>query len=203
IKHKEEDVDERVHTLLDYELTDDEKILDEEIIYEEEEDEVTKELYDDVNVNLGNEDTEMTNANQVDCYMDKKLREVINKAIQAHNFNCREEDQAEKKEYIELVNSMSSYEAVATLSKFKLTNILIDKMEKNKSFHVVDYKRELYDALIKSYNTKKDIFESYGEVFSLKRSRDDKDKDQDPSTRSDRGTKGRKSSKHAESSRDS
>nr|GEX65930.1 hypothetical protein [Tanacetum cinerariifolium] len=31
---------------------------------EEEEDEVTKELYKDVNVNLGNEDTEMTNADQ-------------------------------------------------------------------------------------------------------------------------------------------
>ncbi|GKG51915.1 hypothetical protein Tco_0544553, partial [Tanacetum coccineum] len=31
---------------------------------EEKDDEVTKELYDDVNVNLGNEDTEMTNADQ-------------------------------------------------------------------------------------------------------------------------------------------
>ncbi|GJU98656.1 hypothetical protein Tco_1327927 [Tanacetum coccineum] len=31
---------------------------------EEEDDEVTKELYDDVNVNLGNEDTDMTNADQ-------------------------------------------------------------------------------------------------------------------------------------------
>ncbi|GJT88879.1 hypothetical protein Tco_1070596 [Tanacetum coccineum] len=44
---------------------------------------------------------------------------------------------------------------------------------------------ELYDALVKSYNTKKDLFETYGEVFTLKRSQDDKDKDQDPSTGSD------------------
>nr|GEY32684.1 hypothetical protein [Tanacetum cinerariifolium] len=166
----------------------------------------------------------------VDRYLDNKLGEAINKAIQAHNFNCREEAQAKKKEYIELVDStvrkiikeevntrlsqilpqaisdvatpvieknvtesleaavltrsssqpQSSYEAAATLFEFKLTKILIDKMEKNKSFDIADYKRELYDALIKSYNTKKDIFESYGEVFSLKRSRDDKDKDQDP-----------------------
>ncbi|GJW96068.1 hypothetical protein Tco_0177876 [Tanacetum coccineum] len=128
--------------------------------------------------------------------MDNKLGEAINKAIQAHNFNCREEAQAEKREYIELVDStvkkiikeeknvtgsleavvltrsssqpQSSYEAAATLSEFKLTKILIDKMEKNKSFDVVDYKRELYDALIKSYNTDKDIFESYGEVFTKK-----------------------------------
>ncbi|GKA10125.1 hypothetical protein Tco_0689558, partial [Tanacetum coccineum] len=76
-------------------------------------------------------------------------------------------------------------------------------MEKNKSFDVADYKRELYDALVKSYNTDKDIFESYGKVFLLKRSRDERDKDQDPSVGSDRGTKRRKSSKDAESSKDS
>nr|GEV27401.1 uncharacterized mitochondrial protein AtMg00810-like [Tanacetum cinerariifolium] len=111
-------------------------------------------------------------------YMDNKLGEAINKAIQAHNFNCREEAQAEKREYIELVDSMSSYEATATLFEFELIKILINKMEKNKSFDVDDYKRELYDALVKSYNINKDIFESY-----------------------DRGTKRIKSSKDAESSR--
>ncbi|GJU86250.1 hypothetical protein Tco_1293796 [Tanacetum coccineum] len=103
----------------------------------------------------------------MNCYIDNKLGDAINKAIQAHNFNCREEAQAEKMEYIELVDST------------------------------------LYDALVKSYNTDKDIFESYGEVFSLKRSRDERDKDRDPFVGSDRGTKRRKSSKDVESSRDS
>nr|GEW36380.1 hypothetical protein [Tanacetum cinerariifolium] len=267
-EHEEEDVDERVQTPSDYELTDDEKIHDEENIDEEEEDEVTKKLYDDVNVNLGNDDTEMINVNQdaseqlnayqlfttptppphpffnplsqqatptaletttlllglpdfafvfkfnkrvtnlkkdlsgikqvdqyaqalssipaiVYRYMDNKLREEINKAIQAHNFDCRVEAQAEKREYIELVDSTSLYKVAATLSKFELTKILINNMEKNKSFDVADYKRELYDALIKSYNTDKDIFESYGEVFLLKRIRDERDKDRDPFARSD------------------
>nr|GFA33159.1 hypothetical protein [Tanacetum cinerariifolium] len=41
----------------------------------------------------------------MDCYMDTKLGEAINKAIQAHNFNCKEEAQAKKKEYIKLVDS--------------------------------------------------------------------------------------------------
>ncbi|GJX98651.1 hypothetical protein Tco_0355670 [Tanacetum coccineum] len=41
----------------------------------------------------------------VDRYMDNKLGEAINKAIQAYNFDCREEDQADKKECIELVDS--------------------------------------------------------------------------------------------------
>ncbi|GKA86199.1 hypothetical protein Tco_0807910 [Tanacetum coccineum] len=75
-------------------------------------------------------------------------------------------------------------------------------MEEHKSYQSADYKRELYDALVKSYNTDKDLFESYGDVFTLKRSRDEKDKDQDPSAGSDRGTKRRKSSRDAESSRD-
>ncbi|GJS82861.1 hypothetical protein Tco_0749402 [Tanacetum coccineum] len=97
----------------------------------------------------------------------------------------------------------STYEEAASLSEFKLTKILIDKMEKNKSYDKADYKRELYDALVKSYQTDKDLFDTYGKVFTLKRSREDKDKDQDPSVRSDRGTKRRKSSKEAKSSRDS
>ncbi|GKE28125.1 hypothetical protein Tco_1443509, partial [Tanacetum coccineum] len=42
-----------------------ENIDDEETMYDDEDDEVTKELYEDVNVNLGNEYTEMTNADQV------------------------------------------------------------------------------------------------------------------------------------------
>ncbi|GKD63860.1 hypothetical protein Tco_1305968, partial [Tanacetum coccineum] len=75
-------------------------------------------------------------------------------------------------------------------------------MEENKSHLRADYKRELYDALVKSYNTDKDLFDTYSEVFTLKRSRDDKDKDQDPSAGSDRGTKRRKSSKEAKSSKD-
>ncbi|GKE41467.1 hypothetical protein Tco_1468751 [Tanacetum coccineum] len=85
----------------------------------------------------------------------------------------------------------STYEAAAALSKFKLTKILIDKMEKN------------YDAIVKSYQTDKDLFDTYGEVFTLKRSRDDRDKDQDPTARLDRGVKRRKSSKETESSKDS
>ncbi|GJY75015.1 hypothetical protein Tco_0479446 [Tanacetum coccineum] len=163
----------------------------------------------------------------VDLYMDNKLREAINKAILAHNLDCKQEAQDEKNAYIELVDTsmralikeevntqlpqilpqavsdfanpvieknvtesveaavltrpssqpMSTYEAAASLSEFELTEILIDKMEKNKSYDKADYKKKLYDALVESYNTDKDLFDSYGEVFSLKRSRDDSDKD--------------------------
>ncbi|GKA28561.1 hypothetical protein Tco_0714806 [Tanacetum coccineum] len=96
----------------------------------------------------------------------------------------------------------STYKAAVSLSKFELKKILVDKMEEHKSYLRTDYKRDLYDALVKSYNTEKHLFETYGEVFTLKRNRDDKDKDQDPSLGSDRGTKRRNSSKDVESSRD-
>ncbi|GJV39369.1 hypothetical protein Tco_1417809 [Tanacetum coccineum] len=59
-EHEEEYVDDIVHTPSDYKLTND----DEETMDDEEDDEVIKELYDDVNVNLGNDDTEMTDADQ-------------------------------------------------------------------------------------------------------------------------------------------
>ncbi|GKE07014.1 hypothetical protein Tco_1399032, partial [Tanacetum coccineum] len=54
----------------------------------------------------------------------------------------------------------STYEAASTLTEFELKKILLDKMEKN-------------------------FFFSY-DVYSLKRSRKDKDKDEDPFARSDR-----------------
>ncbi|GJU25086.1 hypothetical protein Tco_1163707 [Tanacetum coccineum] len=63
-------------------------------------------------------------------------------------------------------------------------------------------KKKLYDSLVESYNTDKDLFDSYGKVFLLKRSQDE-DKDRDPSARLDRGKIRRKSSKDAESSGDS
>ncbi|GJY34574.1 hypothetical protein Tco_0419043 [Tanacetum coccineum] len=97
----------------------------------------------------------------------------------------------------------STYEAAASLFEFKLTNILLEKIEERKSHLRADYKKKLCDALVESYNTDKDLFDTYGEVFTLKRSRDDSDKDGDPSAGSNRGTKRRKSSKEVESSKDS
>ncbi|GKA10194.1 hypothetical protein Tco_0689627 [Tanacetum coccineum] len=70
----------------------------------------------------------------------------------------------------------STYKAATSLSKFELTKILIDKMEKNKSYDKDYYKKELYDALIKSYETDKDLFDSYGEAFTLKRNSWSKEK---------------------------
>nr|GEU50111.1 hypothetical protein [Tanacetum cinerariifolium] len=91
----------------------------------------------------------------------------------------------------------STYEAAATLTKFELKNILIDKMNSSESYLTAPEHRECYNGLIKSYNLEKDFFSSY-DVYSLKRSRDDNDKDEGPSVGSNRGLKKRKTSKDAE-----
>ncbi|GKC53545.1 hypothetical protein Tco_1076290 [Tanacetum coccineum] len=158
----------------------------------------------------------------VEHYIGNKLGEAIQKAIKSHTAECREEALADKREYIDLIDTSqnvtesleavvlaksssqpkSIYATAASLSEFELTNIIMDKMEEHKSYLSAEYKNELYDALVKSYNIDKDLFKTYGEVFTLKRSQDDKDKDQDPSVGSDQGMKRRKTSKNAESSRD-
>ncbi|GJZ05940.1 hypothetical protein Tco_0539733 [Tanacetum coccineum] len=92
----------------------------------------------------------------------------------------------------------SSYEAAESLTEFELKKILLDKIEKSKSYRAAPEHRQLYDALIKSYKLDKDLFESYGNTYSLKRDRDDKDKDEDPLARLDQRLMKRKTSKDAE-----
>ncbi|GJW03762.1 hypothetical protein Tco_1562618 [Tanacetum coccineum] len=90
----------------------------------------------------------------------------------------------------------STYETTSTLTEFELKKILLDKMEKSESYLTVPKHRDCYDGLEKSYALEKDFFYSY-DVYSLKRGRKDKDKDEDPSAGSDRGLKKRKTSKDA------
>ncbi|GKC19267.1 hypothetical protein Tco_1021417 [Tanacetum coccineum] len=92
----------------------------------------------------------------------------------------------------------STYKAVESLTEFELKKILLDKMEISESYKTAPKHKELYEGLVKSYNLDKDLFSSYGNVYSLKRDRDDKDKDEDPSVGSNRGLKKRKTSKDVE-----
>ncbi|GJV33851.1 retrovirus-related pol polyprotein from transposon TNT 1-94 [Tanacetum coccineum] len=96
----------------------------------------------------------------------------------------------------------STYKAVASLTEFELKKILLDKMHDSESYRAAQEHRDLYDSLAKSYKLDKDLFDTYGEVYSLKRDREDKDKDEDPFARSDRGKKRRKSGKKAEPSQE-
>ncbi|GJT37522.1 hypothetical protein Tco_0937387 [Tanacetum coccineum] len=88
----------------------------------------------------------------------------------------------------------STYEAASTLTEFELKKILLDKMEKSKSYLTAPKHRECYDGLKKYYALDQDFFYSY-DVYTLKCGRKDKDKDEDPFAGSDRGLKRRKTSK--------
>ncbi|GJW86797.1 hypothetical protein Tco_0162137 [Tanacetum coccineum] len=63
----------------------------------------------------------------------------------------------------------TSYDVAASLSEFELKKILINKIEENKSINRSDSQKNLYNALVKSYNSDKDIIFSYGDVVTLKR----------------------------------
>ncbi|GKA12386.1 hypothetical protein Tco_0691932 [Tanacetum coccineum] len=82
----------------------------------------------------------------------------------------------------------SSYTAAASLIEFELKKILIEKIEENKSMNRSDIQKNLYNTLIESYKSEKYILTSYGEVVTLKRGRDDQDKDEEPSAGSNRGS---------------
>ncbi|GKD79584.1 hypothetical protein Tco_1342205 [Tanacetum coccineum] len=73
-----------------------------------------------------------------------------------------------------------TYEAAATLTKFELKKILIDKIDESKSYLTVAEHKECYDGLIKSYDLDKSLLSTYDKVYSLKRSRKDKDKEEEP-----------------------
>ncbi|GKB91165.1 hypothetical protein Tco_0963437 [Tanacetum coccineum] len=60
----------------------------------------------------------------------------------------------------------TSYAAAASLSEYELKKILIEKIKENKSMNRSDIQKNLYNTLIESYNSDKDLFSSYGDVFN-------------------------------------
>ncbi|GJS58884.1 uncharacterized mitochondrial protein-like protein [Tanacetum coccineum] len=93
----------------------------------------------------------------------------------------------------------TSYAVAANLSELELKKILIDKMEANKSISRSDIQRQLYKALVDAYEADKILLDTYGDTVTLKRPRDRADDDQEPSARTDRGSKRRRSGKEPES----
>ncbi|GJR20193.1 hypothetical protein Tco_0968720 [Tanacetum coccineum] len=145
----------------------------------------------------------------VDAQLSTRLEDSIKKSFRSCTAEFEKNDKDERKRYIDLVEKSSSsqpkstYEADASLTEFELKKILLDKIQKSKSYRGAQEHKDLYDALIKSYKLDKDLFESYGKVYSLKRDREDKDKDEDPPAGSDQGLKKRKTNKDIEPSRGS
>ncbi|GJR17574.1 hypothetical protein Tco_0966101 [Tanacetum coccineum] len=79
-------------------------------------------------------------------------------------------------------------EAFMNFLSESLTTRIKEQMKKSGSYLAAPKHRECYDSLKKSYDLDKDFFYFY-DVYTLKRGREDKDKDEDPSAGSDRGLK--------------
>nr|GEW29562.1 hypothetical protein [Tanacetum cinerariifolium] len=157
----------------------------------------------------------------VDRHIDHRMNEAVKVAVQLQSDRLQDEVQSENEDFINKLNeniqkiikeqvkvqvsnilpkiektinelleakvltrsSSSSkiyYVMTAALSKMELKKILIETMESNKSIHRSDEQRILYKAL----------------------RRDDTDKDEEPSTGSDRGSKRRREGKEPESTSD-
>nr|GEY04117.1 hypothetical protein [Tanacetum cinerariifolium] len=96
-------------------------------------------------------------------------------------------------------SSKTSYAMATDLSEMELKKILIEKMKSNKSIHRYDEQWNLYKALVDAYKCDKIILDTYGDTVTLKRRRDDADKDKEPSVGSDRGSKRRREGKEPKS----
>nr|GEZ43324.1 hypothetical protein [Tanacetum cinerariifolium] len=97
-------------------------------------------------------------------------------------------------------SSKTSYAVTADLSEMKLKKIIIEKIEGNKSLHRSDEQQNLYKALAEAYESEKIILDTYRDIVTLKRCRDDDaDKDEEPSAGSDWGSKRRREGKEPES----
>ncbi|GJY73640.1 hypothetical protein Tco_0478071 [Tanacetum coccineum] len=144
----------------------------------------------------------------VDAYLANKMHEVdqVKEQVKAQVSKILSKIKKTVNEQLEAEvlsrssnESKTSHDVAANLSKLELKKILIDKMESNKSIHRSDEQKNLYKALVESYESDKLILDTYGDNVSFKRRQDDEDKDEEPSDRSSRGSKRRRAGKKPES----
>nr|GEX33694.1 hypothetical protein [Tanacetum cinerariifolium] len=95
--------------------------------------------------------------------------------------------------------SKTSYAVAVNLFKLELKKILIERMESNKSIHRSNKQKNLYKALVDAYKCNKLILDTYGDTITLKRRRDDEDKDEEPFAGLNRGSKRRREGKEPKS----
>nr|GEU95311.1 BOI-related E3 ubiquitin-protein ligase 1-like [Tanacetum cinerariifolium] len=150
----------------------------------------------------------------VQRYMDQRMNETVKVAVQIQSDRLRDESQAENNEFLKTIDEnmqkiikeqvkeqvKTSYAVAADLSEMDLKKILIEKIKGNKSIHRSNKQRNLSKALVEAYESDKIILDTYRDIDTLKRRRDDDaNKDEEPSAESDRGSKRRREGKELES----
>nr|GEX98991.1 hypothetical protein [Tanacetum cinerariifolium] len=135
----------------------------------------------------------------IDRYIDHQMNEAVKVAVQLQSDRLRDEAQAKKEDFLNKLDDniqkiikeqvkeqvKTSYVVPADQSELELKKILIEKMESNKSIHRSDEQRNLYKAPVDAYECDKIILDTYRDTVTLKRRRDDEDKDKEPFAGSD------------------
>ncbi|GKE67023.1 hypothetical protein Tco_1521184 [Tanacetum coccineum] len=143
----------------------------------------------------------------VDQYLANKMKEAVDVAVQLKSDRIREEAQAENQQFLDSIDEgmkkVIKEQVKSEVSKItpqieKLVNEQLESevlMEANKSISRSDIQRQLYKALVDAYEADKILLDTYGDTVTIKRPQDGADDDQEPSARTDRGSKRRRSGK--------
>nr|GEU51592.1 hypothetical protein [Tanacetum cinerariifolium] len=122
----------------------------------------------------------------VDAQHSTRLEDSIKNSFRSYTVEFEKKAKDKRKRYIDLVeksvkeiikddvknqllkilpNEVSDYAtpAAASLTEFELKKILLDKIQKSKSYRGTQEHKDLYNTLVKSYKLDKDLFESYEE----------------------------------------
>nr|GEW00177.1 hypothetical protein [Tanacetum cinerariifolium] len=131
-------------------------------------------------------------------YMDHQMNEAVKVAVQIQSNHLRDKAQRDNEEFLKTIDE--NMQKIIKEHVKELVKILINKLEGNKSIQRSDEQMNLYRALVEAYESDKIILDIYRETVTLKRRRDnDADKDEEPSTRPDRGSKRCREGKEPES----
>nr|GEX34672.1 hypothetical protein [Tanacetum cinerariifolium] len=144
--------------------------------------------------------------NKLDENIQKIIKEQVKEQVKAQvskilpKIEKTVNEQLEAKVLTRSSNSSKiSHAVAANLFELELKKILINKMESNKSIHRFDEQKNLYKALVDAYECDKLVLDTYRDTVTLKRRRDDEDKDEELSVRSNRGSKRSRAGKEQES----
>nr|GFB92314.1 hypothetical protein [Tanacetum cinerariifolium] len=151
-----------------------------------------EELYRAVNINLEGRDVQMTDVHTKQEFEETHLT-ITPVAVQLQFNRLQDEAQDENEDFINKLD-----ENIQKIINEQVKE-QVKKMESNKSIHRSYGQRNLYKALVDAYECDKIILDTYGDTVTLKRRRDDADKDEEPSAGSDRGSKRRREGKEPES----
>nr|GFD44488.1 hypothetical protein [Tanacetum cinerariifolium] len=100
-------------------------------------------------------------------YMDQQIKEAVREAVQIQKGQLQDSLQRENDEFLRNIDENMK----KVLKELVKNQILIEKMEGNKSIQRSEEQQNLYKALVEAYEADKTILDTYGDSTILKRRR--------------------------------